>query len=327
MSEKSGHIDELIVRQLTNAIESGEEIELKGWLGASADNQNYYEQMQQIWMTSENIMAFDQIDVESDFQLFASKVGLSDQKTIGKRPLTFIRSIAAVLIPLIAIGLGVALYQTTPGFGKWVAMESGSRTENVVLPDNTVVDLNSNSRVVYEKGLNGDERRIILEGEAFFNVAKNPDKPFVISVGQTEVKVLGTQFYIEEQNIDGSTMLIVTEGHVLFSAGDEKVEVVKGESAKFDNGKMTKSTSQPLNNMAWRTGLIKFEQADLDEVLKTVLDNFKGQVETVDNESKPTDRRITTRFDSPSLEDVLVELRIHFDKNFTLVGKKLVISD
>ncbi len=327
MSENGGYIDELIVKQLTNSIESGEQVELKAWLDESEDNQSYYRQMQHVWGASKDIMAFEHVDVENDFQMFATKVGFARQKTIGRRPLSFVRSIAAVLIPLIAIGVGVALYQTTPGFGKWVAMQSDSNIESIVLPDNTIVDLNSNSRVVYEKGLDGDERRITLEGEAFFNVAKNPNKPFIITIGQTEVKVLGTQFYLEEENIDGSTTLIVTEGHVLFSSGNEKVEVVKGEWAKYADGKITKASSLPLNNMAWRTGLISFEKANLDEVMKTVLDNFGDQLDSIENDSKPTDRLITTRFESPSLEDVLVELRIHFNKNFTLIGKKLIISD
>ena len=327
MSENWGNIDELIVRHLTESLNADEEQRLEDWLNHSMENKEYYRQMQMVWDTSENIMAFDDVDVMEDYNHFASKVGFAAEKRIGFSRFVSFKNIAAVLLPLLSVGMALTLYQTTPGFGKWVAFSSNNEVEQIVLPDNSTVDLNTKSRLVYEKNLDGKQRQLKLEGEGFFQVTKNPDQPFVVKVGETQVTVLGTAFYLEEKGLSGETNLIVTEGRVLFSSGDEKIVVSKGESAKYLNGKITKTESLPHNNMAWRTGMIEFDQTSLDQVLETLLDHFSDQILQVENQSKNTDRVITTKFDSPSLEEVLVELRIHFDKNFTMDGKKLIISD
>lgn len=327
MSENRRHVDELIVRWLTGFTDAEDKQLLEAWLKQSDENQLYYNRMQKVWNSSENIGAFESVDVTGDYDLVAAKLGFAKGKKGVLRSFFTMRNVAAVLLPLIAVGIAFTLYQTTPGFGKWVACSSGTDVECIVLPDNSIVDLNSQSRLVYDKKLDGRQRKVKLEGEGFFKVAKNADQPFVVEVGGVEVEVLGTAFYLEEEGVRGETNLIVTEGRVLFSSGDDQLIVSKGESAMCLNGKLVKLDNICYNDMAWRTGLIEFDKTGLDEVVRTILDYFSDQVDRVEIQSKKTDRVITTKFSSPSLEEVLVELRIHFDKKFTLHDRKLIISD
>nr|WP_321407999.1 FecR domain-containing protein [uncultured Carboxylicivirga sp.] len=327
MSENWGNIDELIVKHLTNSLTSDEGEQLNSWLNLSSDNQVYFEEVQAVWNHSSNIMAFDAIDVEEDYKQFASKVGFTNEKMIGKKVSFSFRNIAAMLLPLIAVSVALTLYQTTPGFGKWVAFSSSNEVESIVLPDNSMVDLNTHSKLVFEKSFDGRQRRLKLHGEGFFKVTKNPEQPFVVKVGNTEVKVLGTAFYLEETGVNGATNLIVTEGRVMFSSNEKNVIVSKGESASFINGEFEKVNDTPLNRMSWRTGVIEFEKTGMKEVLQTLKDHFTEDIEEIENKAEVTDRVITSKFNSPKLEEVLVELRIHFKKNFTMDGKKLIISD
>lgn len=320
-------IDELIVRRFSSVLEPHEQESLEAWIQESTENAKYFEDMQKIWQGSENISAFDAIDVELDYKKFANKVGFQKHSlNTVSRSLLSLRKIAAVMIPFMAISVAIVLYQTTPGFGKWVAFSSSSEMIENELPDNSTVAINANSKLAFQKSFNGQERLLKLKGEAYFKVAKNPLKPFVVNVGDAQVKVLGTEFNLEENEKTGDVLLLVTEGKVLFSTANNELELVKGESAVCIDGFVSRKNDISSNIMAWRTGEINFAKASLAEVMETILDYFP-EVEEIENNASASETTMTSKFNSPSLEDVMVELRIHFDKKFTLDGNKLIISD
>jgi ferric-dicitrate binding protein FerR (iron transport regulator) len=325
MNGPDKYIDELIVKSLTGDISPVEKKELNIWVEKSDENSAYFGQMDKVWNKSEALESFLSVDVEADFEQFKSKVGMNT-KSVRLPLYRSVIKIAAVMIPAILIVAAYGLYENVAGFGKWEAFASSDAVENVVLADASEVSLNANSRLVYEKGLSGAERRLKLEGEGYFKVAKNPDRPFIVKIGNAEVKVLGTEFNLEENSNTGCITLAVTEGRVLFSSDNEAIEVVAGEKAVFNKSGMKKSLLLSENCIAWKTGNIVFENAPLSEVLETMVDHFK-EVEAIENNSTESELRITSRFSNPSLEDVLVELRIHFKKKFEINDNKLIISD
>ncbi|MCG8580111.1 MAG: FecR domain-containing protein [Bacteroidales bacterium] len=319
------HIDELIVKSLTNDVLPEEKVTLDEWVKQSDDNACYFEQMLKVWKRSEGLKAFRCVDVKGDFEQFKARVGMTPKVV----KLSFRRSmmrIAAVMVPAMLLIAAYSLYQSVPGFGKWEAFATNSEVESIVLADASEVSLNKNSSLVYEKGLTGKERSLKLKGEGYFKVAKNPEKPFVVKVGNAQVKVLGTEFNLDESKDGDKIVLAVTEGRVLFSSANNELEVVAGERAVYNKGEISKEPLTSSNCIAWKTGQIVFEKASLDEVLETIVDHF-NEVTVVENSSKETDLFITTRFNNPSLEDVLVELRIHFMKKFEINDNKLIISD
>ncbi|MCU4156179.1 FecR domain-containing protein [Carboxylicivirga sp. A043] len=324
MKEKI-NIDELIVKHLTDDVLPEEKVTLEEWVKQSDDNASYFEQMEKVWERSEGLKAFRCVNVMGDFEQFKARVGMKSKvvKLSSRRSLM---RIAAVMVPAIMFVAAYSLYQNVPGFGKWEAFSTSNRVESIVLADASEVSLNKNSNLIYEKGLSGKERSLRLEGEGYFKVAKNPEKPFVVKVGNAQVKVLGTEFNLEEDKNSNMVMLAVTEGRVLFSSGDKAVKVVAGERAVYDNGNITKQALTSSNCIAWKTGQIVFDKASLDEVVETIVDHF-NEVSVVENSSKNTELHITTRFNNPTLEDVLVELRIHFMKKFEINDNKLIISD
>lgn len=325
MNEPDKYIDELIVKSLTGDIKPVENDELKAWINKSRENAAHFEQLEKVWKQSEQLNAFLSVDVEGDFEKFKTRVGM--KPNVVKLPVyRSMMKVAAVLLPALLLISIYGLYEKVPGFGKWEAHATSNDVESIVLADASEVSLNTNSRIVYEKGLDGAERRLKLEGEGYFKVAKNPDKPFVVQVGNAEVKVLGTEFNLEENRTSGCVTLAVTEGRVLFTANEEAIEVVAGEKAMFTNNKIEKSQLVSKNCIAWKTGNIIFENAPLDQVLETLLDHF-DEVQSIENNTENSDLSITSRFHNPKIEDVLVELRIHFKKKFEINDNKLIISD
>lgn len=321
MKQDNLHIDELIVKHLTGALSAKESDEFSNWLSISEENDQYFSDMQKVWNHSEGIKQFAEIDVEQDFELFKSKVSLSKGRLINLTA-KFVMRVAAIVLPVIVF---VSLYQTTPGFGKWQAFNTSNSVNSIRLQDNSEVSLNKNSKLVYENDFNEKRRFLKLKGEGYFDVEKNPTKPFVVKVGKAKVKVLGTQFNLEEKS-SNEVILAVTEGKVLFSTASNEVEVLAGEKAIAKNGKIVKSKLLSDNCIAWKTGVMEFNNAKLDDVLETIVDHF-SEVSSVDNQASYSENYITTKFNNPSLEDVLVELRIHFKKKFEINGNKLIISD
>ncbi len=325
MNEQIKHIDELIVKYLAGDISSEEMRMLESWKQQSDENLTYFHNMEEVWNRSEALAAFHSIDVAGDFEQFKSRVGMQP-KVVKLSIRRTVMRYAAVLIPAITLIAAYTLYQNVPGFGKWEAFATKDNIDSIILKDASEVALNANSNLVYEKDFDGKTRSLKLNGEAYFKVAKNPDKPFIVKVGGAEVKVLGTEFNLDENKALGTVTLSVTEGRVLFSSAESKVEVTAGERALFANNKIIKSKLKSSNCIAWKTGTIEFEKASLTEVLETVLDHF-SEVKEIENNSSDSDSYITTRFNNPSLEDVLVELRIHFKKKFEINDNKLIISD
>ena len=326
MKEVDKHIDELIVKRLSGACLPAEEKQLEEWCNNSRSNAAYLRDMEKVWTKSEGLNAYDSIDVEADFELFKTKVGLGTKLVVMKGLNRSFMRIAAVLVPAIMFVAAYSLYQTTPGFGKWQAFNATDEVSELVLADNSEVTLNKNSRLVFEKVFNGNERALRLKGEGYFEVTKNPTKPFVVKVGDAEVRVLGTAFNLDENQKTGDVTLSVTEGRVLFSSDSEELEVAAGEMAYCINGKIQKQALKSTNCMAWMTGSIDFNKASLNEVLETLVDHFE-EVELIENNALETKHLMTSEFENPSLEDVLVELRIHFEKKFEINDNKLVISD
>lgn len=147
---------------------------------------------------------------------------------------------------------------------------AGQRAQ-LVLQDGTEVWLNAKSKLVYPAQFVGKERRVTVEGEAFFNVAKNPSKPFIVSTQDVDMKVLGTQFnvfcypdagYIQTSLLEGSVKVFFpdkeNEGVIL--KPDQQVTVSQGE--------MHVSPINLEDHFLWREGIYAFENEPLIEILK-----------------------------------------------------------
>lgn len=147
---------------------------------------------------------------------------------------------------------------------------AGQRAQ-LVLQDGTEVWLNAKSKLVYPAQFVGKERRVTVEGEAFFNVAKNPSKPFIVSTQDVDMKVLGTQFnvfcypdagYIQTSLLEGSVKVFFSdkENEGVILKPDQQVTVSQGE--------MHVSPINLEDHFLWREGIYAFENEPLIDILK-----------------------------------------------------------
>jgi ferric-dicitrate binding protein FerR (iron transport regulator) len=145
----------------------------------------------------------------------------------------------------------------------------------IVLSDNTIVWLNAGSRLVYPTLFKGKIREVLLFGEAYFEVAKNPDQPFIVKTSNLDIRVLGTKFNISTYAEDNVIQTVLKEGSVAvrrIGAGffEKDIVLVPNQMALFDKttGDTRIQEVDPNYYTLWTKGLISFDEIDLVRVIK-----------------------------------------------------------
>ena len=157
---------------------------------------------------------------------------------------------------------------------------------NLTLADGTQIRLNSGSTITYPDRFEGDVREVVLEGEAFFDVAKNPDKPFVIRSGEVLTTVLGTSFNINTYPDSQQIAVTVASGKVKVASHENEIHLGPNEQGIFD--KKTKTISKKMTDIAtflnWKDGIIHFEDTSLAQVAES-LERWYGVTFVFENEN------------------------------------------
>lgn len=145
------------------------------------------------------------------------------------------------------------------------------------LPDGTGVLLQQGSVLHYKGDYNVADRHIFLAGQAFFEVAKDKNRPFLVNTAETELRVTGTAFNLRVQN--GELEVEVSEGAVELHRNGEVLAVSAMQCGLALPGKKcTLMEAKQLNRHAWRTGVLTFQGTPLGEALKTIRNNYGLEV-------------------------------------------------
>lgn len=255
------------------------------WIAASPENKEQFQRYQQLWKASrwnyesyepDMIRAWQRIKPVTEAP--AVERGIHRQQPI----FTWLRGVAAVLLIGLLLGAGVYVYQqrSSPTIAWTVTATAKGQKSSVQLADGTVVWLNANSRLRYPNTFEKEQREVFLEGEAFFEVAKDAHKPFLIHTGQTVTRALGTSFDVRGYVAEGAVQVVVVTGRVAFSNRNKQAEAViltPGEKAVWNTKaqQITQSTNGNPNFLAWKTGRLAFRNTPLREVLPT-LEQYYG---------------------------------------------------
>jgi ferric-dicitrate binding protein FerR (iron transport regulator) len=166
--------------------------------------------------------------------------------------------------PASATGDGKIVYNTisTPRGGQY----------QVILPDGTHVWLNSASSLKFPTTFTGKSRQVALSGEAYFEVTKNKSIPFIASVGNMQVNVLGTHFNIMAYTDEAAIKTTLLEGSVKLVNGKNSALIKPGEQGSL--GKETDgfrvSTANIDEVMAWKEGKLRFDEMDIHAIMRQI---------------------------------------------------------
>lgn len=287
------------------------------WLEKSADHRTTFETTVAIWEHAAHAKQFQEINLSEEWEQLKAKAG--PQATVRPMKSRFAwrhigwAAVAAVLLLVLISGIR-SWTQQQPNTTWQVAqsLPDADQALALSLADGTHIWLNRDSKLEYPASFDGKERLVRLEGEAYFEVAKNPEKPFVVLAGKSKTEVLGTAFNLSAYEEIGEVLLSVQEGKVRFSStflkGGEAI-LTATQQARIDPAGQLERIEEALhpNTLSWKTGKLIFEESPLWKVLLAVGHQYQVAIRWADA-SEGKDCAITTTFEGGELQDILEEL-------------------
>jgi ferric-dicitrate binding protein FerR (iron transport regulator) len=193
----------------------------------------------------------------------------------------------------------------------------------VTLPDGTVVWMNAASKLIFPTAFKGKDRTVKLMGEAYFEVAANDHQPFIVSVNNMEVKVLGTHFNVmayEEDRVIKTTLL---QGMVKVAGNNKEVLLKPGQQAKMKiAGEMNVVPVNVEEAIAWKNGIFSFNDVTIEEVMQQIARWYDAEVVYPDGVPKGLFRGEIDR--TADISTVLKILEVSGVK-FTVEGRKILV--
>ena len=187
-----------------------------------------------------------------------------------------------------------------------------SQTDTILLADGTTVWLSRNSRLSYPKKFRGRTREVHLDGEAFFEVVKNPKKPFSVSTRHAVVTVLGTAFNVNSDSLQSIVSVVSGKVNVQSEYSGSGVTVLPGFMASVTPDGLEKSQITNPNYLSWKTGVFLFEDTPLPDVIKELNRYYPKPVKL---NTVQQNRLFTAHFEQAQQGDILEILKITFNLN------------
>jgi len=334
---KNRHIESKITSYLAGECTPAEQQVIAGLIQSDTEYRETYNELRKIWDADAFQNISDTYDVDAAWSKVNSHIHKnplsivhqgSTKKPVFLRILKYAASIAAVMV------LSFAIFQVTSDKKEIMKTIASGKADisPVALSDGSHIVLNSGSEVKFPEKFGSDSREVYFWGEAFFEIASDPTRPFVIETGDARIKVLGTSFNVKAYPGTGITEVVVNTGTVLFYHVDNDDNILgqvilhKGEKGTYNHAtrKLARVLNTDLNIISWKTNILVFNETSLDEVMVVVGKKY-GVNFHMDN-SELSRLKLTATFDNESLDSVLEVLSLVHKLQFTHNGKDYLVA-
>lgn len=320
--EKQNNILEKYIR---GSISEEEYNELQQQIQNDSDS-SVGDMLNECWQKDLNIHVMPRAAKERTRRLVNEKIKKDMRRIWFKRVSTIA---ASILIPVLIIST-VYFYKEMDHYKQIpniVSVNKGQRA-GITLPDGTIVHLNSESKLTYTPDFNGKLREVVLEGEAFFEVTPNKEKPFIVKTSVFDVEVLGTSFNVSVYNDENIVETALMEGKVkLTMQGCPSKPVYLTPSQKFiysrSDRQGTISIMEGDTELAWKQGILAFSAEPLEEVFRKI-ERWYGVTMHYDKESLVNDN-FTGQFKMISIQEMMNILRMHYNLKFKIENNDIYI--
>jgi ferric-dicitrate binding protein FerR (iron transport regulator) len=220
--------EELLIKYVAGQCTSQEEKEIYDWINQSPENKEEYYKFLNLWALSSQERSYEEAS-QKDIKIFKEFIADKSKQT---RIQTFSLVLKYAAVALIAMVVGKYFIPEKTNKNESFALQNqiivplGSKSK-IILPDGSTALLNAGSKLSYDFSYGNNTREVILEGEAYFKVAKNKGKPFIVHTSKANIKALGTEFNVKAYPEENRIETILVEGSIL-------VEQKSGKSSKFN---------------------------------------------------------------------------------------------
>lgn len=307
----------LLQKELSGKISSSEKKALADWLRESPDNQLIADSVRKGWELSEGYSKELEVDLNAEFSKLEKRMDASGAKMVRMRPANRWLKIAAALLVLVVAA--IALPRFFDQNQNWVTIHaSQGESKEVVLADGTKIWLNEETTLEHPNKFVGNERKVKLTGEAFFEVEKNEKKPFIIEGRDGEITVLGTSFNVRDYYAEKKTVVTVRSGKVQFQpkGSDKKVILEQNDQVVFDkqSSELITSNVEKLNALGWHTKYLDFQGVPMRKALEEIGQAYNVKIYLTNGDM--FNCPLITTYDNFKLETIIEILEAGFELEF-----------
>jgi transmembrane sensor len=320
MNPENQNIDPrgLLPKVFSGEASPDEKKQVDDWLAADPANQAEYNAIARLWSLTGEVKELDELDIDLEWRKMESAITRTKTLYLAR----FLQIAASIiLISVLALtGLKISrgITETAPS----------AKPSSVVLPDGTALSLNAGSKATYKKGFGKTHRTISLRGEAYFEVKRNDPLPFIVEAGKSRIRVTGTKFNVNAYHKRDEIMVVVTSGAVrLYDVGQpNKGETLfAGETGTFFSAErqVTKQPAMNLNDLAWKTRIMDFQNTALSEVARVLMNTYHVKIEI---DPAVQHCPVTVHFENQELNAVLAVLKSTLSLELINKGRYIAIS-
>lgn len=292
------HINELIARFLAGEALPEEALWLEDWRRESLENDKQFRQMENVFYGSAKQLI---IDENKAWDSISEKLKQNNVKWLfGMSGRTMLNMAAAVsLIVVLSITVNYFLNKQNE---KQLSYKTGQDEIEASLSDGTKVTVFANSELVLDKDFEKGRRTIYLKGSAYFSVAHDEQKPFIIDVGDVFIKDIGTRFNVRTSKDTDSIYVNVDEGVVLlFDSLESALEIKASQNAIYIKSQKKILTSKQMQHENHKK--FQFSKTPLKEVIKQLNESYATTISV--ESDMAMNCLLTAGFNDEKIETVL----------------------
>ena len=300
----------LLAKDVSGELSSDEHLLLQKEL---AKNPDIEKQVKKLWGDARYAQELESIDTNKAWAKVKNEMS-SNQSTSR---LKIYSSIAAVFALVLASTWFFNIFSDK----STAVISTSHELQQVILPDGSSVDLNHGSTIKFAKNFTGEYRKVKLSGEAFFDVVRNEEKPFVIETEKLNIQVLGTSFNVKAYKGAHSSEVTVSSGKVSVNtlSGAEKVMLEAGDAVNYSTASNSLDIHKvhTANYKAWKTKEIEFDNNSLSEIIVILEDTYHIKIE-LEQGIVSDNMVLDATFSQHSLEHVLESVCSSLNLDYTI---------
>jgi transmembrane sensor len=319
MNEEKVGQNNLIMKFFAGEISETEMIELKVWLDKDPENRRIFDMENELWQLASIQTKLENYNTDTAWGKICLRLGLGKDNL---RPTTILRKknfrilLAAASVAFLLAFSGMSLWITEKKSFKQIAAASTIITTNegekahIFLSDSTGIVLNAGSKIQYEGHYNLKDRIVKLNGEAFFNVSTNHEKPFVVQLDGMSISATGTRFNVFSFDNEDRIETTLEEGAITVSVkGQKPINVKTGQQVVY----FVKSKKVLVRDVvtdtytSWRENKLRFNDTPFEEVLRRIGRKYNVHFEVTNRDL--LNLKYTATFIDESIEEVMLMLK------------------
>lgn len=241
-----------------------EEKQLKEWLESSDENMNTLLRERQL---------FDACILFGNQESRSLRNNQSDQYKKRKIWLNFLKIGVAVALTMLGSWWYIHITEKEDLKMQTISVPAGQRI-NITLPDGSNIWLNARTTIQYPVSFGKKERLVKLDGEAYFDVAKNENSPFIVETAESRLEVLGTTFNVISYSGNSTYEVALIEGSIKVNTGSETLTLSPQQKVYLEDEKLKTAPINDHNRYRWKEGLICFNKESFEDIIKKLEKNY-----------------------------------------------------